>query len=352
MVLCQRHRQSGILVEEDERLVGLVTRENLDQAIGHNLSHAPVKSVMSSDVVTCAESTPLPELTRLLRTSDAGRVAVLRDDKVVGVVTRSDLLRALGEPTAEEAAPAGPDLSAQLLAIPGLEPVFEAVQAVAEGFDGVYLVGGAVRDLLMDEPSFDVDIAVEGDGIAFGRALAQALGGRVVPHDKFGTAIVLYEGGRVDVATSRTEFYDYPGALPAVEQASIRQDLYRRDFTINAMAVSLKGEDFGRLVDFFGGLAGPRGEGHPRPPQPVVHRRPDAALPRDPLREPVRLPHGRAHLRPRARVHRDGARGRALLGAAARRAPGAPVGGRDRRFAAADGRAPARPGDPSPSGRG
>jgi tRNA nucleotidyltransferase (CCA-adding enzyme) len=106
----------------------------------------------------------------------------------------------------------------------------------------------------MDEPSFDVDVAVEGDGIAFGRALAQALGGRAVPHDKFGTAVVLHEGGRVDVATTRTEFYDAPGALPAVEQASIRQDLYRRDFTINAMAVSLKGEDFGRLVDFFGGL--------------------------------------------------------------------------------------------------
>ena len=106
----------------------------------------------------------------------------------------------------------------------------------------------------MDEPSFDVDIAVEGDGIAFGRALAAALGGRVVPHDKFGTAVVLHDGGRIDVATARTEFYDYPGALPAVEQASIREDLYRRDFTINALAVSLKGEDFGRLVDFFGGL--------------------------------------------------------------------------------------------------
>ncbi len=155
---------------------------------------------------------------------------------------------------AEEPAPAEPGLRDRLLALPGMEPVFEAVQAVGEGFDGVYLVGGAVRDLLMDEPSFDVDIAVEGDGIAFGRALAAALGGRVVPHDKFGTAVVVHEGGRVDVATARTEFYDYPGALPAVEQASIREDLYRRDFTINAMAVSLKGEDFGRLVDFFGGL--------------------------------------------------------------------------------------------------
>ena len=254
MVLCQRHRQSGILVGDADRLVGLVTRENLDQAIGHELSHAPVKSVMSSEVATCAEEAPLPELARLLRGSDAGRVAVLADGGVVGVVTRSDLLRALGEPLAEEAAEPGPDLRDRLLGVEGLGRVFEAVQAVAEGFDGVYLVGGAVRDLLMDEPSFDVDIAVEGDGIAFGRALARALGGRVVPHDRFGSAKVVYDGERVDVATSRTEFYDYPGALPAVEQASIRQDLYRRDFTINAMAISLKGEDFGRLVDFFGGL--------------------------------------------------------------------------------------------------
>jgi tRNA nucleotidyltransferase (CCA-adding enzyme) len=254
MVACQRHRQSGILVGDALELRGHVTREHLDQAIAHGLSHAPVKSVMSSEVTTCGEDTPLPELTRLLRGSDAGRVAVVREGEVVGVVTRSDLLRALGEPTAEEEAPAGLDLSERLLAVPGLERVFEAVPAVGEGFEGVYLVGGAVRDLLMDEPSFDVDVAVEGDGIAFGRALAKALGGRVVPHDKFGTAVVVYDGGRVDVATARTEFYDYPGALPAVEQASIRQDLYRRDFTINALAVSLKGEDFGRLVDFFGGL--------------------------------------------------------------------------------------------------
>ncbi|MGH3091115.1 MAG: CBS domain-containing protein, partial [Gaiellaceae bacterium] len=228
MVLCQRHRQSGIQVEEEGRLVGLVTREDLDEAIKHNLSHAPVKSVMSSEVVTCVEDAPLPEVTRLLTTSKVGRVPVVRGETVVGVVTRSDLLRALGEPVEEVAAPRGPDLAERLLALPGLERVFEAVQAVGEGFDGVYLVGGAVRDVLMGEPSFDVDVAVEGDGIAFGNALAGALGGRAVPHDKFGTAIVLYEGGRVDVATARTEFYDYPGALPTVEQASIRQDLYRR----------------------------------------------------------------------------------------------------------------------------
>src|SRR4029078_10186930 len=76
----------------------------------------------------------------------------------------------------------------------------------------------------------------------------------VVPHDRFGTAIVVYAGGRVDVATARTEFYDSPDAQTSVERASIRQALYRRDFTINAMAASLKGDDFGRLVDHFGGL--------------------------------------------------------------------------------------------------
>jgi tRNA nucleotidyltransferase (CCA-adding enzyme) len=254
MILCQRHRQSGIQVGEPMNLVGMVTREDLDKAIAHGLSHAPVKSVMSSDVVTCSEDTPLPEVMRLVSASEGGRVPVVRDGEVVGVVTRSDLLAALDEPLGAEEEPGGPDLGGRLFALEGLQEVFEAVQAVSHPFEGVYLVGGAVRDVLMGEPNFDVDIAVEGDGIAFGRALARALGGRVVPHEKFGTAIVLYgDGGRVDVATARTEFYDHPGALPTVEQASIRQDLYRRDFTINAMAVSLKGADFGRLVDYFGG---------------------------------------------------------------------------------------------------
>ena len=255
MVLCQRHRQSGIQVGEPHALAGIVTREDLDKAVGHGLSHAPVKSVMTSNVVTCSEETPLAEVRRLLASADAGRVPVLRDGEVAGVVTRSDLLRALDEPVAEKAPPAA-DLRDRLLALEGLADVFEAVQAVSEHVDGVYLVGGTVRDILLGEPNFDVDIAVEGDGIAFGERLARALAGRVVPHDKFGTAVVKFDGDRkrVDVATTRTEFYDYPAALPTVEQASIRQDLYRRDFTINAMAVSLKGEDFGRLVDPFGGL--------------------------------------------------------------------------------------------------
>ncbi len=254
MVACQRHGQSGILVTKDGRLVGAVSREDLDKAIGHGLSHAPVKGIMSGRVPTAQEEAPLAELQRLLATSGEGRIAVLRDEKVVGVVTRSDLLQALGE-LAEEAPEPEESIAGELQELERLVPVFEAVAAASETVEGVYLVGGTVRDILLCEPGFDVDIAVEGDAIALARRLADELGGRVVPHAKFGTAVIKYDDDRqtIDVVTARTEFYDAPAVLPTVEHASIREDLFRRDFTINAMAASLKGEDFGRLVDPFGG---------------------------------------------------------------------------------------------------
>jgi tRNA nucleotidyltransferase (CCA-adding enzyme) len=256
MALCQRHAQSGIQVGDPTELLGVVTREDLDKAIAHELAHAPVRAVMGGPIATCAEDTPLTELQRLLATTSAGRIPVVRDGEVVGVVTRGDLLRGLGETGGEDRGePAGVSLASELLALPGLGVAFEAIQAVSGPFEGVYLVGGTVRDILIAEKSFDVDIAVEGDGIAFARALARVLAGRATPHEKFGTAVVRYGGdARIDVVSTRTELYGEPAALPTVEHAAIHHDLFRRDFTINAMAVSLRGEDFGRLVDPYGGL--------------------------------------------------------------------------------------------------
>ena len=132
--------------------------------------------------------------------------------------------------------------------------LFDAVASLGDRAEAVYLVGGTVRDILLGEEGFDIDIAVEGDAIEFARSLAAALGGRITPHRKFGTAIVLYgEGDRIDVVTTRTEFYDAPGRSRRRERAGLREDLFRRDFTINAMAVTLEPASFGRLFDPFGG---------------------------------------------------------------------------------------------------
>ena len=118
----------------------------------------------------------------------------------------------------------------------------------------VYLVGGFVRDLLLGVKNFDLDLVVEGDGISFARHLVKRLGGKVTAHKRFGTAVAALSGGiKIDVASARREFYKFPGALPAVEQGSLREDLYRRDFTINAMAIRLNPKRYGELVDFFGG---------------------------------------------------------------------------------------------------
>jgi tRNA nucleotidyltransferase (CCA-adding enzyme) len=267
IVLCERYGYGGLSVADDDTLVGSVSRRDLDRAARHRLGHAPVKAVMTTTATVVSADTPLEELTTALARDPVGRLPVVRDgaagpvrrEDVIGVVTRSDLLQALhtgGEPRRSGD---GPDVRDQLAAL-GLDDLFAHVQAVAANFRGAYLVGGAVRDLLLEHRLEDIDVAVEGDGIEFARALAERLGGRVRPHPKFQTAVIVLPGDvagghrRLDVASTRTEFYDYPAALPKVEHATIRGDLSRRDFSINAMAVSLNARDFGTLLDYFGGI--------------------------------------------------------------------------------------------------
>src|SRR5207245_9987062 len=128
-----------------------------------------------------------------------------------------DLLRSLGA-AGEAAAIAEATIAPELRRLEALAPVFDAVARIGEDYEGVYLVGGTVRDILLGAPNFDVDVAVEGDAVAFAEALADALGGRARAHTKFGTAVVLYDDdGRVDVVTARTEFYESPPALPTGE---------------------------------------------------------------------------------------------------------------------------------------
>lgn len=140
-------------------------------------------------------------------------------------------------------------IAEELRAEPRFAEVLEAITEADDPAEPVYVVGGAVRDALLGHPSYDLDLVVEGDVPAFAERLAGRLGGRVQTHPAFGTAEILYEGGEIDVATARAETYPEPAALPQVRPATLDDDLARRDFTINAIAASLRREDFGRLVD-------------------------------------------------------------------------------------------------------
>src|SRR2546425_10643522 len=130
------------------------------------------------------------------------------------------------------------------------------IGALADAMDAsAYLVGGLVRDLLLGQTNLDVDIAVEGDAMTFARRLADRYGAGLKIFEKFGTALVVFpDGFKLDVATARCESYAHPTALPTVKPSSIKDDLYRRDFTINALAIRLTVRRFRELVDFYGGL--------------------------------------------------------------------------------------------------
>jgi tRNA nucleotidyltransferase (CCA-adding enzyme) len=287
-----RYGHSGLsVVDENDQLAGVVSRRDLDLALHHGFGHAPVKGYMTRNVKTITPETSLPEIESLMVTYDIGRLPVLEDGQLVGIVTRTDVLRQLhqmgngewrignGENycTIPITNPQSiiPNLRDRLA--PALWELLTqaAGEAQRRGWH-LYLVGGAVRDLLLADASErlllkDIDLVVDGchrsADTGAGVTLAQALqtlypNVRLDVHGAFQTAALLWHNDPVfdslwvDIATARTEFYPYPAANPEVEASSIRQDLYRRDFTINALAVRLTTSRSGELplLDFFGGL--------------------------------------------------------------------------------------------------
>jgi tRNA nucleotidyltransferase (CCA-adding enzyme) len=143
------------------------------------------------------------------------------------------------------------ELRERVRSVPGMERLLPALDGLAPS----YLVGGAVRDLLRGAEIVDIDVAVEGDARAVSRALAERVRGEAREHERFGTATVRADDLSVDLAATRRETYPEPGALPLVEEAGLQDDLARRDFTINAMALGLSGDDLGHLYDPRGGRA-------------------------------------------------------------------------------------------------
>lgn len=256
------------VLDSKERYRGLVTRETIQKALFHKFNKTPVLDLMQTDAYTAGPETPFREIEARMLERNQRFVPILKADRVIGVITRTDLLRTLHDDVlmAARARAKGqePPPFTHRRNIRGMlkerlpDRVFAVLKQAGElaaRLDvSAFVVGGFVRDLLLGRPNLDVDLVIEGDGIAFARALGCPQGATVKAHERFGTAVVIFpDGFKLDVATARTEYYEYPTALPTVERSSIKKDLYRRDFTINTLAVRLNADRFGELIDFYGG---------------------------------------------------------------------------------------------------
>src|SRR3990172_9175080 len=253
-------------VVSEEKFLGTITREVVQKALFHGLGKQKVEELMTTGAPSATPDMPMSRVEKVMIEEQQRFIPVLdRSGGLVGAITRTDLLRSLHEerlagiPEQEDAGP-HPTRNIKGLfeerVVPEVRDALKTVGEVADeaGFP-VYLVGGIVRGLVRRVANLDIDIVVEGDGITFAGMLVKRAGGRMKTHQKFGTAVVVLPNGlKLDIATARLEYYESPAAMPTVELSSIKKDLYRRDFTINTLAVRLNRKRFGELIDFFGGL--------------------------------------------------------------------------------------------------
>jgi tRNA nucleotidyltransferase (CCA-adding enzyme) len=259
------------VLDSNDRFCGVASREIVQKALFHRLGQAAISDFVQTDQYSASPDTGFHEIESRMIELNQRFVPVLSGGKVIGVITRTDLLRTLHDDVLASARgqaklPVGGSSEGQTRKRdvggilrdhlpPRILKLLRDAGELAERRDcAAYVVGGVVRDLLLGIDNLDLDLVIEGDGISFARAFAKQQGGKIKAHERFGTAVVvLPDGFKLDVATARTEYYEYPTALPTVEQSSIKKDLYRRDFTINTLAVRLNPKTFGELIDFYGG---------------------------------------------------------------------------------------------------
>ncbi len=274
--LMQRYGYEGYPIVRDGKVIGLLNRRAVDRAVAHRMN-LTAASLMEAGEVSVAPNNSIEQVRDVMINSGWGQIPVVdpTSGEVIGIVTRTDLLKHI---TGYVPLPGRTNLSDKLeSALPPVRlALLKAVAAEARRLhQAIYIVGGFVRDLLLDRPGVDFDVVVEGDAIKLAKSLVKRYGGRVLPHSRFGTAKWTIEDNRealvrmfshnptrsitelpdsLDLISARTEFYDYPTALPTVERSSIKLDLHRRDFTINTMALRLDGHHYGDLYDYWGGL--------------------------------------------------------------------------------------------------
>lgn len=254
-----RYGHSGFPVVKDQQLVGIITRRDLEKANHHGLGHAPVKAYMTTNVVSIPPEMTEEEIQQKIIERNIGRLPVVENNKLIGIVSRTNIIESMHhKKTKEQEGTASPPelldnvqpLMKQQLPAHIYRLLSDISDAIDPSKESAYLIGGIVRDLLLEKDNDDVDIVIEGNGIEFARTLQQKYGGKVIVHESFQTATWTHPNGlEIDITTSRLEYYNRPAALPDVETSTLQEDIHRRDFTINAMAINLNKDTFGQLID-------------------------------------------------------------------------------------------------------
>ena len=264
-----RYDINSLLIFKGDRhhIVGFISRQVIEKTLYHKLDHLPVREYMNTEFATISPEAQLPEIEHKIIDGKQRVLPVIDKNKVIGVVTRTDLFNYLVSRKKNKDLE-NPDMENSIRhakkrnILPfinerldkNLIALLKEIGHVGDQMNlDLYVVGGFVRDLMLYRDSDDIDVVVEGDGIAFACHLARLKQGRCNTHREFGTAVVILPNGfKIDVASARLEYYKSPAALPTVEMSSIKLDLFRRDFTINTLAICLNSDGFGTLIDFFG----------------------------------------------------------------------------------------------------
>ncbi len=254
-----------MVIDENRTLKGYISRQVVDRATFLGLEMRPVKEYMNVEFFHVGPDATLNEIQDLIINNKVRILPVLKDSQLLGVITRTDILTILIERSStpeflydSEDAPrfVRKKNIANLLKERLPDKIIKILKDLGEIADSLdfnaYLVGGLVRDVILKRKNLDVDIVIEGEGILFAKTFADHLGAKIRSYPKFGTAVVVMpDGFKIDVATARIEHYESPAALPEVKLSSLKRDLFRRDFTINTLAVHLNKENYGTLIDHF-----------------------------------------------------------------------------------------------------
>ncbi len=260
-----KYNINAMPVTSGEQVSGIISRQIAEKAAFHKLENLPVKEYMFTEFSVAAPEDSIERIKEIIIGGNQRFVPVVKEGILEGAITRTDLLRILEDEIRKtilgkmdyhdiyEKRRNVKKLMEERLSGEVLDKLGAIGNLADEMSYHAYLVGGFVRDLLLRIENYDIDIVVEGDGIRFADALAGLVNAKIRTHKEFGTAKVIYpDGFSVDIATARLEYYKAPAALPIVEHSSLKLDLYRRDFTINTLAISLNKNTKGELIDFFG----------------------------------------------------------------------------------------------------